>query len=81
MGTLGGFPNPRHLPPALPPPRYARPRAMVRAELRSAARDGARRAELGGSPRWIVMETLGGFPNLPAMVRAEQSSAAPHAFA
>ena len=28
----------------------------------------------------IVMETLGGFPNLPAMVRAEQSSAAPHAF-
>jgi hypothetical protein len=42
-------------------------------------------------PRWsapskarrlptIVMETLGGFPNLPAMVRAEQSSAAPHAF-
>ena len=27
------------------------------------------------------METLGGFPNLPAMVRAEQSSAAPHAFA
>jgi len=28
----------------------------------------------------IVMETLAGFPNLPAMVRAEQSSAAPHAF-
>jgi hypothetical protein len=27
----------------------------------------------------IVMETLKGFPNLPAMVRAEQSSAAPHA--
>jgi hypothetical protein len=27
------------------------------------------------------METLEGFPNLPAMVRAEQSSAAPHAFA
>jgi hypothetical protein len=27
-----------------------------------------------------VMETLEGFPNLPAMVRAEQSSAAPHAF-
>ena len=26
------------------------------------------------------METLGGFPNLPAMVRAEQSSAAPHAY-
>jgi hypothetical protein len=26
------------------------------------------------------METLRGFPNLPAMVRAEQSSAAPHAF-
>jgi hypothetical protein len=26
------------------------------------------------------METLDGFPNLPAMVRAEQSSAAPHAF-
>jgi hypothetical protein len=25
------------------------------------------------------METLGGFPYLPAMVRAEQSSAAPHA--
>jgi hypothetical protein len=25
------------------------------------------------------METLGGFPCLPAMVRAEQSSAAPHA--
>jgi hypothetical protein len=25
------------------------------------------------------METLEGFPNLPAMVRAEQSSAAPHA--
>src|ERR1035437_6273727 len=30
METLGGFPNPRHLPPALPPPRFARPRAMVR---------------------------------------------------
>jgi hypothetical protein len=27
------------------------------------------------------METLRGFPSLPAMVRAEQSSAAPHAFA
>ncbi len=27
----------------------------------------------------IDMETLGGFPNLPAMVRAERSSAAPHA--
>jgi len=27
----------------------------------------------------IDMETLGGFPNPPAMVRAEQSSAAPHA--
>jgi hypothetical protein len=27
------------------------------------------------------METLEGFPNLPAMVRAEQSSAAPHAVA
>jgi len=25
------------------------------------------------------METLGGFPNLPAMVRREQSSPAPHA--
>jgi hypothetical protein len=25
------------------------------------------------------MGTLGGFPNSPAMVRAEQSSAAPHA--
>jgi apolipoprotein D and lipocalin family protein len=30
--------------------------------------------------RTIVMGTLGGFPNPPAMVRAEQSSAAPHAF-
>ena len=29
----------------------------------------------------LVMETLGGFPNLPAMVRAEQSSSASHAFA
>ena len=37
METLAGFPNPRHLPPALPPPRYARPRAMVRAEQSSAA--------------------------------------------
>ena len=37
METLGGFPNPRHLPPTLPPPRYARPRAMVRAEQSSAA--------------------------------------------
>jgi hypothetical protein len=27
------------------------------------------------------METLGGFPNLPAVVRAEQSSAASHALA
>jgi hypothetical protein len=27
------------------------------------------------------METLEGFPSLPAMVRAEQSSAAPHALA
>jgi hypothetical protein len=27
----------------------------------------------------VDMETLGGFPCLPAMVRAEQSSAAPHA--
>jgi len=27
----------------------------------------------------VEMETLEGFPNLPAMVRAEQSSAAPHA--
>jgi hypothetical protein len=27
----------------------------------------------------IEMETLRGFPSLPAMVRAEQSSAAPHA--
>jgi hypothetical protein len=27
----------------------------------------------------VVMETLGGFPNLPAMVRAERSSAASHA--
>jgi hypothetical protein len=32
MGTLVGFPNPRHLPPTLPPPRFARPRAMVRAD-------------------------------------------------
>jgi hypothetical protein len=32
METLGGFPNPRHLPPTLPPPRFARPRAMVRAD-------------------------------------------------
>ena len=30
-------------------------------------------------PLEAKMETLGGFPNLPAMVRAEQSSAAPHA--
>jgi len=37
MGTLDGFPNPRHLPPALPPPCYARPRAMVRAEQSSPA--------------------------------------------
>ena len=27
----------------------------------------------------VVMGTLGGFPNPPAMVRAELSSAAPHA--
>jgi hypothetical protein len=37
METLKGFPNPRHLPPALPPPRFARPRATVRAEQSSAA--------------------------------------------
>jgi DNA mismatch repair ATPase MutS len=30
-------------------------------------------------PKIVDMETLGGFPNLPATVRAEQSSAAPHA--
>jgi biotin synthase len=35
-----------------------------------------RRRSRGKTPE---METLGGFPNLPAMVRAEQSSAAPHA--
>jgi hypothetical protein len=32
-----------------------------------------------GGTRAIVMGTLGGFPNPPAMVRAERSSAAPHA--
>ena len=31
------------------------------------------------SSETIDWETLGGFPNLPAMVRAEQSSAASHA--
>jgi hypothetical protein len=43
METLGGFPCPRHLPPALPPPRFARPRAMVRAE-----HEGASEASGGG---------------------------------
>jgi hypothetical protein len=30
-------------------------------------------------PKIVEMETLGGFPNLPTTVRAERSSAAPHA--
>jgi uncharacterized protein YqeY len=33
----------------------------------------------GRAGAMILMGTLGGFPNSPAMVRAEQSSAAPHA--
>jgi hypothetical protein len=32
METLGGFPCPRHLPPTPPHPRFARPRALVRAD-------------------------------------------------
>ena len=48
METLKGFPNPRHLPPALPPPRYARPRAMVRSEQSSAAPHAFEHAYLPG---------------------------------
>ena len=54
METPKGFPNPRHLRPTLPSPRFARPRAKLRRQ-----------------PSWlaataVLMETLGGFPNLPA---------------
>jgi hypothetical protein len=55
MGTLGGFPNPRPLPPTLPTARCARPRALW-----------LRRAKLGYAYA-IVMGTLGGFPNPPAL--------------
>ena len=48
METLRGFPCPRYLPPTLPPPRFARPRAMVRAEPSSAAKgEGEARGVVG----------------------------------
>src|ERR1019366_6498553 len=44
------------------------------------SRDGSQPAKPAGFPRGIVdMETLKGFPNLPAMVRSRQSRLASHA--